>query len=195
LYLLYGSIISIILYLRGGYSLIDLHYGRQAFDYDCGATALQTVMAYYGVEVRLDELMEALGTDENGTDVHNMIRTAIRYGFKVEARSGWALKEIKFMIDRGIPSIVLLQAWAEQPKTLKEWEKNYSDGHYAILIGHAKGVLLFEDPASFRRTWLREREFMARWHDRDEITAEVFDRFAMILLGREPVLRTPQYMG
>jgi ABC-type bacteriocin/lantibiotic exporter with double-glycine peptidase domain len=175
--------------------LIDLHYGRQAFDYDCGATALQTVMAYYGVEVRLDELMEALGTDENGTDVHNMIRTAIRYGFKVEARSAWTLREIKLMIDNGAPPIVLLQAWAEQPKTLKEWEINFNDGHYAILIGHAKGVLLFEDPASFRRTWLREREFMARWHDRDEKTAEVFDHFAMFLLGRDPVLRTPQYMG
>lgn len=183
------------LFLTGGVPLIDLHYGRQVFDFDCGATALQTVMAYYGVEVRLDELMETLGTDEEGTSIYSMIRTAFRYGFDVKARSGWSLKELKKKIDEGIPVIVLLQAWAERPKTLKEWEQDYDDGHYAILIGHKKGVLLFEDPSSFRRTWLREKEFLARWHDRDERTGEVFDHFGMMLLGREPVLRTPQYMG
>jgi len=175
--------------------LIDLHYGRQAFDFDCGAMALQTVMAYYGVEVRLDELMDNLGTDEEGTSINSIIRTAQRYGFDVRARSGWTLKEIKEKIDGGIPVIVLLQAWAERPKTLKQWEQDYGDGHYAILIGHEKGVLLFEDPSSFRRTWLRDREFLARWHDRDEKTGEVFDHFGMMLLGKEPVLRTPQYMG
>jgi len=175
--------------------MIDLHYGRQAFDFDCGATALQTVMAYYGVEVRLDELMETLGTDEEGTDVYSIIRTAQRYGFNVHARSGWTLKELQKKIDEGIPVIVLLQAWAERPKTLREWEIDYEDGHYAIVIGHARGVLLFEDPSSFRRTWLREKEFLVRWHDRDAMTGEVFDHFGILLLGKEPVLRTPQYMG
>ena len=97
--------------------MIDLHYGRQAFDFDCGATALQTVMAYYGVEVRLDVLMEALGTDEDGTDVRDILRTARSYGFEAQGRSGWTLGELKGKIDEGIPVIVLLQAWAERPKT------------------------------------------------------------------------------
>ncbi|HOC81795.1 MAG: Peptidase C39 family protein [Synergistetes bacterium ADurb.Bin155] len=175
--------------------MIDLHYGRQAFDFDCGATALQTVMAYYGVEVRLDVLMEALGTDEDGTDVRDILRTARSYGFEAQGRSGWTLGELKGKIDEGIPVIVLLQAWAERPKTIREWESDYDDGHYAIVIGHAKGVLLFEDPASFRRTWLREREFLSRWHDRDARTGEVFEHYGIMLLGKDPVLRTPQYMG
>ena len=56
--------------------MIDLHIGRQTFDFDCGAKALQTVMAYYGVEVREDELMAALGTGEQGTPVASMVGVA-----------------------------------------------------------------------------------------------------------------------
>jgi predicted double-glycine peptidase len=40
--------------------MIDLPGGRQTFDFDCGAKALQLVMAYYGLDVREDELMEEL---------------------------------------------------------------------------------------------------------------------------------------
>jgi predicted double-glycine peptidase len=32
--------------------MIELPSGRQTFDFDCGAKALQLVMAYYGVDVR-----------------------------------------------------------------------------------------------------------------------------------------------
>lgn len=32
-------------------TMIDLHLGKQVYDYDCGVQALQTVMTYYGVEV------------------------------------------------------------------------------------------------------------------------------------------------
>jgi hypothetical protein len=78
--------------------------------------------------------------------------------------------------------------------TLEDWRNDYDDGHYAIVIGNAKGVLLFEDPGSFRRTWLRESEFLARWHDRDPSTNEKLEHFAMVLLGKEPADKTPEYM-
>lgn len=74
---------------------------------------------------------------------------------------------MKRYIDEGHPVIVLLQAWAERHMTLKDGRNDYGDGHYAVVIGDAKGVLLFEDPASFRRTWLKTYEFLARWHDLD----------------------------
>ncbi|MBN2180143.1 MAG: C39 family peptidase [Deltaproteobacteria bacterium] len=175
--------------------MIELHIGRQTFDFDCGAKALQTVMAYYGVDVREDELMEALGTGEEGTPVSGMIKVAQDYGFKVKAGDNWQLADIKDFIDKEYPVIVLLQAWADRYMTLQDWREDYDDGHYAILIGHAKGVLLFEDPSSFRRTWLREREFLARWHDLDPKTNTRYEKFGMVLLGEEPVAKTAQHMG
>jgi len=174
--------------------VIELHIGRQTFDFDCGAKALQTVMAYYGVDVREDELIEVLGTGEEGTQVSGMIKVAQDHGFRVQAGNYWQLADIKSFVDMGTPVIVLLQAWADRYMTLRNWLQDYDDGHYAILIGHAKGVLLFEDPSSFRRTWLREREFLARWHDMDKKTNTKYEQFGMVLLGKEPTLKTAEHM-
>ncbi len=174
--------------------VLNLHSGRQTFDYDCGAKSLQLVMAYYGIELREDELIARLGSGRDGTRVEHMIEVAVAAGFKVIAREHWPLCDIKGYIDQGHPVIVLLQAWAETKLTIREWLKNFNDGHYAILIGYDRGVMLFEDPASFRRTWLRESEFLARWHDLDPVHNHIYKRFGMVLLGREPESQSPLHM-
>jgi predicted double-glycine peptidase len=175
-------------------SMIDLHIGKQAYDYDCGAQALQTVMNYYGVEVDGDELMEALGTSEEGTPPQAMIAVAQRYGFEVKSGTQWSLNQVKQYVDAGTPVIVLLQAWAESYMTIDDWRRDWLDGHYAILIGLNKDVLLFEDPATIRRTWLREREFLARWHDMDTKTGEKYEHFGMVLLGKQPAKLSLEHM-
>jgi predicted double-glycine peptidase len=166
--------------------MINLHITRQTYDYDCGAKALQTVMAYYGVDIREDKLINMLGTGENGTQVEEMISIAKQNGFLVEAREKMTINELKKFIDRGIPVIVVLQAWAERYMTLKDWQRDYDDGHYAIVIGYEGKTILFEDPSSFRRTWLREIEFLSRWHDIDERNGHRFEQYGMVLLGKEP---------
>ncbi|MFH1940927.1 MAG: cysteine peptidase family C39 domain-containing protein [bacterium] len=175
-------------------TMINLHIGRQTFDFDCGAKALQTVMAYYGVDVREDELIQELGTGKDGTRVDRMISVAEASGFRVEAKQRLSIEKVKGYVDKGHPVIVLLQAWAERYMTLKDWQNDYDDGHYAVLIGHSKGVLIFEDPASFRRTWLKENEFLARWHDLDSERNRKVERFGMVLLGKEPLKRTAEHM-
>jgi len=152
-------------------------------------------MAYYGVYIQEDELINELGTGKDGTRVDKMISVAESKGFHVEAREHWSGLDVKRYIDRGVPVIVLLQAWAERFMTLKDWRNDYDHGHYAVVIGYAKGVVLFEDPASFRRTWLREYEFLARWHDLDVGRNRKYERFAMVLLGKEPVEPTVEHMG
>ncbi|MDF1593418.1 MAG: cysteine peptidase family C39 domain-containing protein [Desulfobacterales bacterium] len=175
-------------------NLINLHIGRQTFDYDCGVKSLQIVMAYYGIDIREDELIKELGTGKDGTRVDKMISVAESKGFRVEAKQNWSIREVKQSIDRGNPVIVLLQAWAERYMTLHDWRNENDEGHYAVLIGHEKGVMIFEDPASFRRTWLREYEFRARWHDLDPTRNKKYERFGMVLLGKEPIKRTPVHM-
>jgi predicted double-glycine peptidase len=168
-------------------TMIDLHIGKQTYDYDCGAQALQTVMQYYGKEdIDGDELIEALGTSEEGTPPEAMIRVARQYGFEVMSGTQWSLNQVKQYVDAGTPVIVLLQAWADHYMTHDDWRRDWDNGHYAIVIGLNKDVLLFEDPATIRRTWLREREFLARWHDINLKTGEKFEHFGMVLLGKQP---------
>jgi len=175
-------------------NMINLHIGRQTFDFDCGVKALQIVIAYYGIDIREDELIKELGTGKDGTRVDKMIAVAESKGFRVEARQHWTIREMKRSIDQGHPVIVLLQAWSERYMTLEDWRNDYDDGHYAVLIGYGKRVMLFEDPASFRRTWLRDYEFVARWHDLDPTRNQKYERFGMVLLGKEPVRQTAVHM-
>lgn len=174
--------------------MIDLPGGRQTFDFDCGAKALQLVMAYYGVDVREDELLQELEIDRYGVPVKNLVSAAERRGFQVAAQCGVPLETLKQYVDENQPVIVLVQAWAERYMTIEDWKRDDDDGHYVVVIGHSGYIIVFEDPASFRRTWMTEEEFVARWHDVDPRTGERLDHFAMVLLGKAPAKTVLEHM-
>jgi ABC-type bacteriocin/lantibiotic exporter with double-glycine peptidase domain len=174
--------------------MIDLPTGRQTYDFDCGAKALQIVMAYYGIDVREDELMEELKCDSDGVPVRNMISVAEKKGFQVVAKCELSLDTVRRYVDENHPVIVLVQAWAERYMTLKDWREDNEDGHYAIVVGYNGYAIVFEDPASFRKTWMTEEEFISRWHDVDPRTKERLDHFAMVLLGKQPARKVLEHM-
>jgi predicted double-glycine peptidase len=174
--------------------VIDLPTGRQTFDFDCGAKALQLVMAYYGVDVREDELLGELQCDQDGTPLGNMIVVAEKYGFQVAAGNGVSLDTVKQYLDAKHPVIVVVQAWAERYMTLEDWKTDYDDGHYVIVIGYNNGIIIFQDPTSFRRTWMTEEEFLVRWHDMDPRTQQKFEYFAMALLGKQPAGKVLEHL-
>lgn len=176
--------------LRQPPRVIELSTLRQTFDFDCGVKALQGVLAYYGVEERADKLTDLLNADPDlGTSVGSIASVAESRGFTVVSGNNWTLDDIKNYLDQGHPVIVLMQAWSDRPMTLKQWREDYDDGHYVVVVGYDGPILYFEDPASFHRIWLRENEFVARWHDMDPVTGEKLHRVGIALLGKEPAPR------
>jgi ABC-type bacteriocin/lantibiotic exporter with double-glycine peptidase domain len=175
---------------------IDFPSGRQTFEFDCGPKALQLVMAYYGVDVREDALIAKLGANNSsGTQPGSMIEVAHSYGFEVVTHTNCPMKVLLRYLDNQTPVIVLVQAWVDRYMSLFDWRQTNEYGHYVIVIGYEKGVILFEDPATISHTWLTDREFIARWHDVDPTTKELLPRFAMVLGGRPPKPRKPEPMS
>ncbi len=171
---------------------IDFPSGRQTFEFDCGPKALQLILAYYGVDVREDELIARLGTNNHsGTSPRNMVSVAHSYGFEVVTHTNCPVNLLKRYVDNQTPVVVLVQAWVDRYMSLSDWRQTNEHGHYVIVIGYDKGVVLFEDPATISHTWLTDREFIARWHDMDPVTKEMLNRFAMVLGGRPPEARNP----
>jgi predicted double-glycine peptidase len=171
--------ISIKRYLM---NIIDLNEMRQTYDYDCGPKALQTVIAYYGIDVREEKLLKQLDANDDGTKVSKIIEVAKRYGFKVK-HGTISLSDLKETVNSGYPVIVLVQAWSGRKMSKEDWEKDWEDGHYVVVIGAEREMLVFEDPSSIRRTWLTDEEFMTRWHDVDTDTNEKLLNYAIILYG------------
>lgn len=148
---------------------INLPSVRQAYSFDCGAASVQSIMAFYGNNIREEKLMTALGTDSSdGTLVVNIIKFFKDHGFDVTAKS-LTLDELKGFLDKKIPVVVVIQAWEDDPQV--GYKDDWADGHYVVCQGYTDdGKFIFEDPSSFGKVWLNKDEFLLRWHDIDGTT-------------------------
>jgi ABC-type bacteriocin/lantibiotic exporter with double-glycine peptidase domain len=77
----------------------------------------------------------------------------------------------------------MVQAWRDKKDNrLRDWLKDWRDGHWVIVIGYTKDKIVFEDPASIKRTWMKEKEFLARWHDLEGKCR--YENCGIVLLGK-----------
>ena len=163
---------------------------RQATDYTCGASALQAVLAYYGIETREDLLARELGADPNkGVNPPAIIRVARARGLTAELRQGMTVGEIAAIVHAGSPVLVALQAWSDKPRST--YRDDWDDGHYAIIIAVEPDAVVFEDPSVLGSCAVLSRgEFEDRWHDTDGTHRYV--RMGIIFSGKNPVSRPPR---
>ena len=169
---------------------LDFPEFRQIFNYDCGVTALQQVLIYYGIEKREDELIKLLSTEktsiiEHGTKLTKMVDVANYYGLNAEITRNTTINKIKSLIDKGIPPILLLQAWKDYSVNNLDWNKDFKDGHYVVAVGYNDYCLFFEDPASVVRTYLTFDELKTRWHDVDDNNKTKNHNVAVVITGEK----------
>ncbi len=155
---------------------------RQSTDYSCGASAVRAVLVYYGKDIREDQLIQTMHTSkENGTDPKNMMQYLRKQAFKVDFGT-MTVQKLKEYIDKKIPVIVLIQAWADDEK---EYKETLDNGHYAVVIGYTDTKFLFEDPSIYERGYLTFDEFEKRWKD---ISSEgkIYTKCGIAVYGAEP---------
>lgn len=146
-------------------TLLPVPDTRQSTDYSCGAAALQAVLAYYGTEVREDQLMRQLASDpDKGTSPEALLRVARNYGLQADLRQPMQIVELQHWVEQGVPIIVCAQAWREEAG--RAWPDDWDDGHYLVVIGVDADNVYFEDPSLLgSRGRIARTEFVQRWHD------------------------------
>jgi len=138
---------------------------RQSTGYTCGASALQAILAFWGIAEREDRLTARLhGTPDAGIHPLDIVRVAREFGLTADLREGLELSDLERALAGGTTVIVDLQAWRD--RTDIPWTESWDDGHYMILLGMDAANLYFEDPSllGVRRT-IPRAEFVDRWHD------------------------------
>jgi len=125
-----------------------------------------------------ETLVKELKADPvNGTSYQAMADFARSKGYLVEVRTEMTLDDIRGFIDKGVPVIVLIQAWAGSPV---DYSRDWEDGHYAVAIGYDRDTVYFMDPSTLGNyAYLPNREFQDRWHDEDKGVKLV--RFGLII--------------
>jgi ABC-type bacteriocin/lantibiotic exporter with double-glycine peptidase domain len=147
--------------------LIDFPIFRQVYSWDCGASALQAILAFYGIDEREEVIMNHLETnEETGTTVNSLKNVARNvYNLKCVSKTNMTIQDVKKHIDNDHPIIMLIQAWPEDPKT--DLKVGWDEGHFVICIGYVRDKMIFEDPSSITRTYIEINEFLDRWRDFD----------------------------
>ena len=152
----------------------------QTYIWDCGPKALQAVFAYFGIHAREEDIMEVAGTTETGTPISGFKKAVKKYGLNCKAGK-MTVEKVKNYIDRGIPVILLLQAWTIKDNV--DWRKNWDDGHYVVAVGYTARKIIFEDPWVLSRSYLTYEELGERWHDR--IGKRRYYNFGMAIYGKK----------
>ena len=164
--MIFQLILAAAVVLSGSTKLIKVPMTRQATDYTCGAAAVQSVIGYYGEDIRESALAKELHTNSTiGTAYKQIEAFGKRHGYKVAVHKNASLTDLKKLIDGGTPAICLIQAW---PERKVDYAKDWEDGHYVVAIGYDANNMYFMDPSTLGRyTFIPIDEFLKRWHDTD----------------------------
>jgi predicted double-glycine peptidase len=169
--------------------IIDFPELRQISSFDCGVSALQSILIYYGFDEREDRLMKKLSPkttdiENNGVLIKDIIRVAKTYGLQVELKRGLKAEDLIPYIKKDIPVMILVQAWRDD-KSPKSWIKDYKDGHWVDAIGYSINKIIFEDPSAVNRTFLTFNELNDRWHGVDDDNKPDEVSVAIIIKGKK----------
>ena len=139
---------------------------RQITEYSCGASALQSVLSYWGRDVDETELMTLMGTsDEVGTYPEDMVRGARTLGFEAESKENLSLRDLEEFTADGKPVIVVGQFWRSASNSPKSVAEDWSSGHYVVVLGVDKDYVYIQDPwMRMSKAFVPRKTFEDHWH-------------------------------
>jgi len=174
--------------------LLNVPDVRQPSNYSCGPTSLQAVLSYYGLDMKVNELINMTNcTPENGTLPENIANAATKLGFSAAVKENMTLEDLQQYIGQGTPVIIDAQAWKDNKTDIQNWTDDQIDGHYMVVIGIDNENVYFEDPAVLgSRGYINNQEFLDRWHDTYQDTNGgniTTNHLGIIITGKEAVVR------
>lgn len=165
---------------------------RQVYHWDCGANAIQSVLVYYGFDIREDVIMELANTNKRGTPIKGINIVAKKYNLSIKSGK-MTIDDVKKYIDKKTPVILLVQAWTKTKNV--NWENDWVNGHYVVAIGYDSKKIYFEDPSACSRTYLSYDELQKRWHDIDD-NGKKYINWGVAIFGKKAKydLSKPKHM-
>jgi predicted double-glycine peptidase len=140
---------------------------RQSLNYSCGATALQAVLVYWGIDIDENDLIRLLNTTSDyGTDERDIVRVARQMGLEAELKDNITLVDLARSVNMGVPVIIDCQSWRNSSYLNNSWADDWDDGHYMVVIGIDEKNVYLEDPYILGlRGFIPRQEFLERWHN------------------------------
>jgi predicted double-glycine peptidase len=144
-------------------TLLNIPDVKQPTNSSSGPTSLQAVLAYYGTDTSISQLINMTNSTENGTVPDNIAQAATELGFNAQVQENLTLQDLQNNLNQGTPIIILCQAWGNNSTS---YTNETEDSHYMVVIGMDEKNIYLEDPAILgSRGYIPRQEFLERWHD------------------------------
>lgn len=138
----------------------ELNNITQQYNYDCGPSAVSILLSFYDIELSSEELSEALGTTELGTNWEDIKAFLASLDFNVVEFEN-NLNNAKKYLEAGYP---LLVCW--------DVDEIAQYSHYSVVIDIMKNFVIVMDPEDsqsvteydynyFWRCWRMEKFWFA----------------------------------
>ncbi|MFA6075741.1 MAG: C39 family peptidase [Negativicutes bacterium] len=168
-------------------NLIKIPKTRQATDHTCGVASLQSLLYYYGIEIREDKLEHALHAEEYAHASDIIKYTCEQPGLTAKSEQQMTMQKLEQYIDKKVPVMVCLQAWPDNPMTIETYQKDWEDGHWVVIIGYDKTNIYMMDPSTLGNyAFVPRAEFEARWHDYEDDLTKPFIHYGIIITSNKP---------
>ena len=165
---------------------------RQMTEYSCGASALQSVLSYWGRDVDEEDLMRLIGTNaEVGTFPEDIVRGVRSLGLDAEAKEGLTLDDVRTFTAQGHPVIALAQLWRSQKDTPASAADEWDCGHYIVVLAVDDDFVYFQDPyIRMGKGFMPRKTFEDHWHQimggRELARSSELRHLAIFIRGEEP---------
>jgi predicted double-glycine peptidase len=175
---------------------------RQTTSYDCGPTALLSVLRYWqvydedhgGGDADLFPLLAT--TAKDGTDPPHLVAGARHFSLNAQLHENMAPEELRDALDAGATVILDLQAWRDEKTKRIAWKDDWEDGHYVVLAGMDKKNAYIMDPSTKDSyAWLPVSELLERWRDYEDRNGYIqrYQRSAIVITGAHALPRPPSH--
>jgi ABC-type bacteriocin/lantibiotic exporter with double-glycine peptidase domain len=120
----------------------------------CGPASLESLLAFYGVDVPQEQLAIICHTTEaNGTSPENMEKGLLTLGVKFTEKIGGTWDELKTLTEGGTPVLVGWFSDFEEP----------GDEHYSLAYRVTDTEIVMMDPEIGGERVLQKEDFLKRW--------------------------------
>lgn len=146
---------------------------KQPNDWSCGIYSLHMICNYAGKNVSPNKIIDACLKFVPNNDFESLKDTGapiegLKYASSLLGLSytegRFTIEKLKSFIDKGWPTLVMVQAWGDG--SIRNWENEMDRGHYIVCIGYndEENTLFFADPTSYMKVWIDANAFKSRWH-------------------------------
>lgn len=126
----------------------------QDTNYTCGPASLESLLAWYGLEIPQEHLAVLCQTTEaDGTSPENMGNALLSLGFTVQEKIGGTWKELRNLTSSGTPVLIGWFTDFEEP----------GEEHYSIAYHVTDAEITMMDPEIGNTRTLPKQDFLKRW--------------------------------